>query len=176
MSVCIPDSVSISKDPAMRPSCLITAMRQYSGRNCYAGLASFESSTLATTSAQRLVSSEKLAIAVLLARHGEAVEPDLLKCLPNREYKQTSSGALLEMLSQYRERNLASPGCEGSGRVVARATATVRGCEHTRAVVAKGHTRAVVAKDQGQRRPDAHRGPRGAVNNTNTVNWVLCSS
>ena len=43
----------------------------YSGRNCYAGLASFESSTLATTSARRLASSEKLAIAVLLARHGE---------------------------------------------------------------------------------------------------------
>ena len=35
----------------------------------------------------------------------KAVEPDLLKCLPNREYKQTSSGALLEMLSQYRERS-----------------------------------------------------------------------
>ena len=38
----------------------------------YAGLASFESSTLATTSARRLASSEKLAIAVLLARHGES--------------------------------------------------------------------------------------------------------
>ena len=47
------------------------AMRPYSGRNCYAGLASFESSTLATTSALRLASSEKVAIAVLLARHGE---------------------------------------------------------------------------------------------------------
>ena len=47
------------------------AVRPYSGRNCYAGLASFESSTLATTSARRLASSEKLAIAVLLARHGE---------------------------------------------------------------------------------------------------------
>ena len=37
-----------------------------------AGLASFESSTLAITSALRLASSEKLAIAVLLARHGES--------------------------------------------------------------------------------------------------------
>ena len=35
----------------------------------------------------------------------KAVEPDLLKCLPNRGYKQTSSGALLEMLSQYLERS-----------------------------------------------------------------------
>ena len=46
-------------------------MRPYSGHICYAGLASFESSTLATTSALRLASSEKVAIAVLLARHGE---------------------------------------------------------------------------------------------------------
>ena len=43
----------------------------YYGRNRHAGLASFESSTLATTSALRLASSEKLAIAVLLARQGE---------------------------------------------------------------------------------------------------------
>ena len=35
----------------------------------------------------------------------KTVEPDLLKCLPNWEYKQISSGALLEMLSQYRERS-----------------------------------------------------------------------
>ena len=48
------------------------AMRPHSGRNCYAGLASFESSTLATTSAQRLASFSELAIAVLLARHGES--------------------------------------------------------------------------------------------------------
>ena len=46
-------------------------MRPYSGHICYAGLASSESSTLATTSALRLASSEKVAIAVLLARHGE---------------------------------------------------------------------------------------------------------
>ena len=37
------------------------AVRPYSGRNCYAGLASFESSTLATTSAQRLASFSELA-------------------------------------------------------------------------------------------------------------------
>ena len=48
---------------------MLTLLR--SGRNCYAGLASFESSTLATSSALRLASSEKLAIAVLLARQGE---------------------------------------------------------------------------------------------------------
>ena len=47
------------------------AMRPEYGRNCYAGLASFESSTLATMSALRLASSEKLAIAVWLARHGD---------------------------------------------------------------------------------------------------------
>ena len=47
------------------------AVRPYSGRNCYAGLASFESSTLATTSALRLASSEKVWPSLLLARHGE---------------------------------------------------------------------------------------------------------
>ena len=46
-------------------------MRLNSGRNGYAGLASFESSTLATTSALRFASSEKLAIAVWLARQDE---------------------------------------------------------------------------------------------------------
>ena len=73
-----------------------------------AGLDSFESSTLATTSALMLASSEKLAIAVLLARHGEGGRARSFEMLTESgilEYKQTSSGALLEMLSQYRERS-----------------------------------------------------------------------
>ena len=35
----------------------------------------------------------------------KAVEPDLLKCLPYWAYKQISSGPLLSILSQYRERS-----------------------------------------------------------------------
>ena len=34
-----------------------------------------------------------------------AVEPDLLKCLPYWAYKKISSGPLLSILSQYRERS-----------------------------------------------------------------------
>ena len=70
-----------------------------------------------TTSALRLASSEKLAIAVWLARHvrgGRA--PDLLKCLPHWAYKQMSSGLLLEILSQYQERSGGGSSRERSDR------------------------------------------------------------
>ena len=66
-----------------------------------AGLASFESSTLAITSALRLASSEKLAIAVLLARQGEGFRAGSF-CVAYRTGQ--TSRYLADRYSQYSHR------------------------------------------------------------------------
>ena len=77
------------------------------GRNCFSGLASFESSTLATTSALSLASSEKVAITVLLARHGEGGRARSFEMLLGirKQIAYLADRYSHRILSQYRERS-----------------------------------------------------------------------
>ena len=70
-------SVRTQRATASSPQRAGNATRPYSNRNCYAGLGLLSRvfDLSATTSALRLASSEKLAIAVWLARHGEGGRP-----------------------------------------------------------------------------------------------------